>query len=74
MILLCWAQKLLRIADVKIYGEPTAGAIHNYTEVKVTSVPEVDLMLQIPTAYDYVPKLVEKYGDVVESVVPDVEV
>ncbi len=60
--------------DVKIYGEPTAGAIHNYTEVKVTSVPEVNLMLQLPTVRDYVPKLVEKYGDVVESVVPDVEV
>ncbi len=31
-------------------------------------------MLQVPTASDYVPNLAKKYGDIVESVVPDVEV
>ena len=60
--------------DVIIYGEPTRGAIHNYTEIKNINVPKVGLRLCIPTAKDILPELVNKYGDITESVMPDVPV
>ena len=60
--------------DVLLYGSPTCGAIHNYTEIMNIAIPETGLNLCVPTVKDNLPKLVHKYGDIVDSVVPDVPV
>lgn len=58
--------------NFKIYGCPTAGAINNYTEVEMYVLDDVELSLIYPTMRDEIPCLIEKYGNVKESVIPDV--
>lgn len=57
---------------VTIYGSPTAGAVKNYTEVKQYNLSNVGLTLCYPTVLDDIPYLIKKYGNVKESVMPDV--
>ncbi len=58
--------------NFKIYGCPTAGAINNYTEVERYALDDVEISLIYPTILDNLPCLVGKYGNVKESVIPDV--
>lgn len=60
--------------EVTLYGTPTNGAIDNYTEISSFLVPNTHLVYIGTTAKDVLPKLVEKYGDIKDSVTPDVPV
>lgn len=60
--------------EVTLYGTPTNGAIDNYTEISSFLVPNTNLVYIGTTAKDVLPKLVEKYGNIKESVMPDVPV
>ncbi len=60
--------------DAKTYGSPTAGAIHNYTEIQYHDIPDINIQLVLPTIFDSVPTLKAKYGDIKDSVYPDYEV
>ena len=63
---------LVSLNNVTLYGGPTCGAVHNYTEIKEIQVPGTDLILIVPSVLDDLPALTKKYGDVAESVLPDV--
>lgn len=58
--------------NFKIYGCPTAGAVNNYTEINKYILDDVGITLMYPTLVDQVPCLINKYGNVKESVIPDV--
>lgn len=57
--------------EVTLYGGPTCGAVHNYTEIRESSVPGTDLILVTPSVLDSLPTLTKKYGDVVENIRSD---
>lgn len=59
---------------VKLYGEETGQAIHNYTKVGGYELSSLPWELWVPIAKDYEKMIVEKYGDVVKGVTPDVSV
>lgn len=58
--------------DVKVYGESTGQAVHNYTEIARKPIPELGMTLVVPTLLDELPKLTEKFGDLKDSAKPDV--
>ena len=59
---------------VKLYGEETGQAIHNYTYPKGYELSFLPWVLSVPITKDYEKMIVEKYGDVVKGVTPDVSV
>lgn len=59
-------------SNVKVYGEPTGQAVHNYTEIARKPIPELGMTLVVPTLLDELPKLTEKFGDLKDSAKPDV--
>ncbi|HKL99843.1 MAG TPA: hypothetical protein VJZ06_08050, partial [Mobilitalea sp.] len=59
---------------VKLYGEETGQSIHNCTYARGLKLSSLPWLLYVPIAKGYEKMIVEKYGDVVKGVTPDVSV
>ena len=65
---------LYRFSDVTLYGEETGQAVHNYTFIKLVTLPNTHSELWITQHKDFSYVLINRAEDVSMGVLPDVEV
>lgn len=58
--------------DIKIYGDETAQAVDNFTEINQIELDSLGVWLCFPTLDDYVPLLASRAADKKKGVIPDV--